>query len=80
MTEANYMGTEPPGKPSISKRVWRRISVLRPGGRRNYRKKDTPFGVDPHPRRYHNAERRKRRKQVKKLMHRGEWPGRKGSA
>ena len=76
MTEANYMDTmSRDKKPSISNRVWRMISALRPGGRRHYREKDSPFGVNPHPRRYHQTERRKRRRQVKHLMHHGEWKG-----
>ena len=78
--EAMNIDTMPPEQPSISKRVWKMISALRPGGRRKYREKDTLFGVTPHPRKYHQEERRKRRKLVKNWKHRGEWSGRKDSA
>jgi hypothetical protein len=71
MTESNYMDTIPPEQPTISKRIWRALSSLRPGGRRHYRQKETPFGVTPNPRKYHRAEWRKRRKRIKTMLKNG---------
>ena len=75
MDEANYVDTMPPQRPGISKKIWRMISKLRPGGRRHYREKATPFSVNPNPRKFHRIEERKRRRQIKNLSHRGEWAG-----